>query len=105
MCPPEITIRVGCLSSCNDGTCMSALIDGHNLDGVQIIRRESQLAAEKAKRATDDVSTHSDFRIFTEWNHDAPIVEQSPECFTDSCPCFNRDSAPFFVEVNALHRR
>jgi hypothetical protein len=83
---------------------VSARVDGDYFDGVQVIGRESKLATEKPKRSTDDMSAHSNFRIFAEWNHDAPFVEQGPEGFTDSCACFDRDRAPFFIEVNALHR-
>ena len=98
-------LRVGRLARRDDAARPSALVHGDHLDGVQIVRREAELAAEKAERAADDVPAHADPRILAERDHDAPRLEQRPERLADRRAGLDGDGAPFRVVVDALHRR
>ena len=82
-------MRVGLLSRRYQGTRASARIDRNDFDGVQVIRRESQLAAEETEGPTDHVSAHSDRRVFAERYYDSPQVEQRAESLTHGRASFD----------------
>src|SRR5438876_9360185 len=105
MCPPEFPIRVGRLAGRHHAARVSALINGYDFDGVQIIRGETELAAKESKGATDDMSAHADLRVLAEWDHYSPGLEQRAERFTDCGASLDGDGAHFRVVVNAFHWR
>ena len=72
-------MRVGRLPGRHHAARPSALVHGDHLDGVQIIRRETELAAEEAEGAAGHVPAHADLRILAERDHDSPRLEQRPE--------------------------
>ena len=57
----------------------SGVVDRDHLDGIQIIRSQAELAAEKTERATDHVAAHADLRILAERYHDSPRLEERAE--------------------------
>ena len=65
-------IGIGFLSLGDDEIGAPVRVDGDDFDRMQIIGGESQLPAQESKRATDDVSAHSDRRILAE-RYDRPL--------------------------------
>ena len=103
--PPQVAIRIGRLARRDDAARAPALVDGDDLDGVQVVRRETELPAEKAERAADDVPAHADPGILAERDDDAPLLEQRAERLADGRAGLDGDGALFRVVVDALHRR
>src|SRR5712671_2771110 len=103
MRPPEIAMRVRRLAGRHHAARPSVLVDGDHLDGVEIVRREPELAAEEAKGATGDMSAHADLRIFAEGYHDAPRLVQRPEGLAHRGAALDGHGAHLRVVIHALH--
>ena len=103
--PPELAVRVRRVARCDDAVRPSAGIDGDHLDGVQVIRRETELTTQKAEGTTHDMPTHADRRILAERDHHAPPVVQHAERVADCGAGLDGNRTASGVVVNALHGR
>jgi hypothetical protein len=83
----------------------SGLVHGDHLDGIQIVGREAELAAEEAEAAPDHVPAHADLRILAERQDRSPGLEQRPERLAHGGAGLDGHSGPFRVVVDALHGR
>ena len=81
------------------------LIHRDDLDGVQVVRGEAELAAEEAEGAAGHVPAHADPRILAERDHHAPCLVQRAERLAHRGAGLDGDGAPLRVVVDALHRR
>ena len=103
--PPEIAMRIGRLARRHHAARPSALVHGDHLDGVEIVRGEAELAAEKAEGAAGHVPAHADRRILAERDHDSPRLEQRAERLAHRGAGLDGDGAHVRIVVHALHRR
>ena len=103
--PPEVAIRIGRLARRDDAAGAPVRVHGDDLDGVQIVRGEAELAAEKAERAAGHVPAHADAGILAERYDHAPVLDQRAERLAHRRAGLDGDGAPLRVEGDALHRR
>src|ERR1051325_7840976 len=61
--PPELAIGIGGVPRRGPWLRVSALGDRYDLHRVEVVRGETELAAEEAERATENVATDTDVRI------------------------------------------
>ena len=103
--PPEIVMRIRRIPRRNDRAGVSAPIDRDDFDRVQVVGRQTQLAAEKTEGAADHVPAHANPWVLGERQNDAPLLEELPERFADGGARFDADGTPAGVVVDACHRR
>src|SRR5206468_1059877 len=82
-----------------------ALVHGDNLDGIQMIRCETELAAEEAKGASNHMPADADVRMLAERYYYSPRLEQRPERLAHRGAAFDGDRAPCLIVEHALHGR
>src|SRR5689334_12283323 len=98
-------MRVVRVASRDHALSAATLVDGDDLDAVQVVGRQAKLSTEEAERASDDVAANTDPRVFAERDYRAPGVEQRLERVADGHAGLKRDRAHIGVEVDPLHRR
>jgi hypothetical protein len=98
-------IRVGRVAAGHDRRRRSAGVDGHHFDGLEVIDREPELAAQEAERAAGDMTADADGRMFAERNDDAPALVQRLVRLADRGAGLDFDGEPPRVPGDAPHRR
>ncbi len=101
--PPELAMRIRRLARRDRAACPAARVHRHDLDRVEIIRGEAELATKKPERAAGHVPPHADPRILAQRYHDAPALEQRTQRFAHRRSCLDRHRAELRVPVHALH--
>ena len=71
-------IGIGRGAGSDDTSRITALIDDHHFDRVQIVGGETMLTAEKAECAARHVAAHANVGTLAGREHDAPAEEEPP---------------------------
>ena len=103
--PPQLAIRIRRLARRDDDAGPPVGLHGHDLDAVQVVGGEAELAAEETERAAGHVPADADARVLAQRNDHAPVVVERPERLAHRGAGLHGDGAPFRVEGDALHRR
>jgi len=83
MRPPEVSIRIGRVARCHHRARPSVRADADHLDGIQIVRREAELATEEAKSSLiETLVDHGEIARVVGHNHDG----FDPLCFSHCRP-------------------
>jgi hypothetical protein len=62
-------VGIGRLACPDGGARPSGVVHRDHLDGIQVVGREPELAADKSERAASDVSARADAGVFAERDH------------------------------------
>ncbi len=102
--PPQLAQGALVVAGGDDGAGVSAGVDDHDLDGVQVVGGEAEGAGERAVAAAGDVSAEADGGAGAAGQGDAPSVVELAVHVHQAGPGLHHEGAPPRVVGDGVHR-